>query len=126
MPLSAARGDEAAHEVDAERPRADEEAAAERERERRLRARLERPDALPRALDAAPDGAVEDAAAGDLEVGEARRVEDLGDSGSSGHPPGRRPAQQAMSCHELAPSEPSADCRVACSTSVARRPGRNG
>ena len=40
--------------------------------------RLERADALPRALDAAADGAVEDAAAGDLEVREAGAVEDLG------------------------------------------------
>ena len=50
-------GDEAAHEVAADRPRADEEAAAQRHRERRLRARLERADPLPRALDAAAHGA---------------------------------------------------------------------
>ena len=40
---------------------------------------LERADPLPRALDAAPDGRVEDAAAGDLEAGEAGRVEHLGE-----------------------------------------------
>ena len=79
MPFSAARGDEAAHEVAADGPRADEEAAAQRQSERRLRARLDRADALPRALDAAPHGRVEDAAAGDLEVGEPGAVEDLGE-----------------------------------------------
>ena len=79
MPLSAARRDEAAREVDADRARADEEATAQRHPERRLRARLERADPLPRALDAAPDGRVEDAAARDLEVREAGAVEDLGE-----------------------------------------------
>ena len=83
MPLSAARGDEAAGEVAADRARADEEAAAERQRERRLRARLQRADALPRALDAAADGRVEDAAARDLEVREAGAVEDLGEPSRS-------------------------------------------
>ncbi len=39
---------------------------------------LKRADPLPRALDAALDRAVEAAAAGDLEVGEAGAVEDLG------------------------------------------------
>ena len=72
-------GDEAADDVDADGPRADEEAAAERERERRLRPRLDRADPLPRALDAALDRAVEAASAGDLEIGEPGRVEDLGD-----------------------------------------------
>ena len=67
------RGDEAAHEVGADRPRADEEAAAERQPERRLRAGLERPDPLPGALDAAPHGRVEDTAARDLEVRRSRR-----------------------------------------------------
>ena len=76
-PVLGRRGHEAAHEVAVDRPRADEEAAAQREPERRLRARLERADPLPRALDAAPHGAVEDAAARDLEVGVAGAVEDL-------------------------------------------------
>ena len=61
-------------------PRADEEAAAERQRERRRRARLQRADALPRALDPAAHGAVEDAAARDLEVREAGAVEELGEA----------------------------------------------
>ena len=47
--------DEAADEVAADRPGADEEAAAQRERERRLRPRPERADPLPRALDPALD-----------------------------------------------------------------------
>ena len=66
-------GDEPPREVAVDRPRADEEAAAQGERERRRRARLQRADALPRALDAAAHGGVEDAAARDLEVGETRR-----------------------------------------------------
>ena len=57
-----------------------EEPAAERQAERRRRARVDRADALPRALDGEPDGRVEHAAAGDLEVREAGRVEDLGDA----------------------------------------------
>ena len=73
------RRDEAAREVGVDRTRADEEAAAEGEPERRLHARLQRADALPRALDAALDGPVEAAAAGDLEVGEPGAVEDLGE-----------------------------------------------
>ena len=72
-------GDEAADEVAADRARADEEAAAEREPERRRRPALERPDALPGALDAATHGGVEDAAAGDLEAREPRLVEHLGE-----------------------------------------------
>ena len=73
------RGDEAPHEVRADGARADEKAAAQREAERRRRPSLQRPDPLPRALDAAPDGRVEDPAAGDLEAGEACRVEHLGE-----------------------------------------------
>ena len=73
------RGDEAAHDVGADRPRADEEAPAHGERERRLRVRLQRADPLPRALDAAPHRRVERASARDLEVGEARGVEHLGE-----------------------------------------------
>ena len=72
--------DEAADDVAADRPRADEEAAAERDPERRRHARLDRADALPRALDAAPHGRVEDAAAGDLETREPGAVEDLRDA----------------------------------------------
>ena len=73
------RRDEAASEVRVDRPRADEEAAAQREPERRLHAGLERPDPLPRALDPALDGSVEAAAPGDLQVGKAGAVEDLGE-----------------------------------------------
>ena len=68
---------EAAREVAPHGARADKEAAAQRERERRRRAALEGADALPRALDAAPDRAVEDAAARDFQVGEASPVEEL-------------------------------------------------
>src|SRR5207253_4326939 len=71
---------EAAREVAADGARADEEAAADRECEWGLRARLQRADPLPRALDAAPHGVVEDAAAGDLEVRETGAVEDLGEA----------------------------------------------
>ena len=69
--------DEATGEIAADGARADEEPAAEGERQRRLRPALQRADALPRALDAAAHGAVEHAAAGDLEVGEPGLVEDL-------------------------------------------------
>ncbi len=71
------RSDEAAGEVGVDRTRADEEAAAQREPERRLDARLEGADPLPRALDAALDRRVEAAAARDLEVREAGLVQDL-------------------------------------------------
>ena len=54
-------GDEAANEVAADRARADEEAAAEREPERRRRPALERSDPLPRALDPATHCGVEHA-----------------------------------------------------------------
>ena len=77
--LGSAR-DEPAREVAADRTGADEESPAQGERERRLRPGLERADALPRALDATPDRVVEDAAAGDLQVREARPVEDLGEA----------------------------------------------
>src|SRR6202162_3706936 len=50
---------------------------AKGERERRARARLQRANPPPRALDAALDGAVEAAAARDLEIGKAGRVQDL-------------------------------------------------
>ena len=78
-PVLGRRRDETPHEVRADGARADEKAAAQSEPERRRRPSLQRPDALPRALDAAPDGRVEDAAAGDLEAGEAGRVEHLGE-----------------------------------------------
>ena len=85
-------GDEAAHEVGADGPRADQEAAAQRQAERRRRARLQRPDPLPGALDAAPDRGVEDAAARDLEQREAGAVEHLRDPEqlAGRHPPGER------------------------------------
>jgi hypothetical protein len=89
--LSRAR-DESPREIAADGPRADEKAAADCERERRLRARLECADALPRALDAATHRRVEDAAAGDLEVGEAGSVEELREAQQvrRGHEPGER------------------------------------
>src|SRR5207244_11703314 len=66
--------------------------AANCERERRLRPALQRPDPLPRALDATADRVVEDASAGDLEVGEPRAVEDLRQAKQVGrrHEPGKR------------------------------------
>ena len=73
------RGDEAPDEVGVDGPRADEEAAAQGEPERRARARLQRADPLPRALEPAPHRRVEAAAAGDLEVCEAGGVENLRD-----------------------------------------------
>ena len=77
-PALGGASDESPDEIAADGPRADEKAAAERHRERRLGAGLERANPLPRALDATLDGRVEAAAAGDLEVGESGRVEDLG------------------------------------------------
>ena len=76
-PVLGGARDEAADDVAADGPRADEEAAAERDAERRRDAPLDRADALPRALHAAPHGGVEDTAPGDLEAREARTVEDL-------------------------------------------------
>src|SRR5438034_3865489 len=58
-PALGGRGDEPAREISADRPRTDEESPAQRHREGRLRARLERPDPFPWALDATVDGAVE-------------------------------------------------------------------
>ena len=83
MPLAAALAMNRRTRSSPTRPRADEEAAAHREHERRLRPRLDRADALPGALDAAADGGVERAAARDLEVGVAGAVEDLGEPSSS-------------------------------------------
>src|SRR5205814_445206 len=74
------RRDETPDEVVVHRTRADEEAAAQREPERRLDARLQRANALPRALDAAADRALEAPAAGHLEVREAGFVENLGNA----------------------------------------------
>ena len=59
---------EARDDVGRHGPRADEEAAAKRDPERRRRARIDRPDPLPRALDAAADGRIERAAARHLEM----------------------------------------------------------
>ena len=108
MPFSAARGDEAAHEVRADGPRADEEAAAQRDAERRRRPCLQRPDPLPRALDAAPHRRVEDAAAGDLEAGEAGA---------------RRGPRRAASSSAVGTRPASGSCesrRIVVSTSAAR------
>src|SRR5205085_645179 len=66
-------------EIAADGARTDEEPAANGERQRGLRAGLEAADALPRALDTAPDRAVEGPAARDLEVRESRLVENLGE-----------------------------------------------
>ena len=99
------RRDEPAGELAVDGPRADEEAPAQREPERRLDPRLDRPDPLPRALHAAADRAVEDAAAGDLEVGESRSVEDLGEPEQLGRPHRSRervlPEQANRRVHEL-------------------------
>ena len=76
-PALRGRGDEAAGKVGRNGPRPDQEAASQRHRQRGLRTLVERPDPLPRALDTPPHGGVEDASAGDLEVGEPRAVEDL-------------------------------------------------
>ena len=77
-PALRSAGDETPGEVSAHRSRTDQEAPTEREPQRCRRAPLQRPDPLPGAFDAAADGAVEDAATGDLEVREARAVENLG------------------------------------------------
>ena len=87
------RGDEAAGEVGVDGPGADEKAAAQREPERRLDARLERADPLPRALDAPLDGRVEAAAARDLEIREAGLVEDLREPELLG---GRNPPRERL------------------------------
>ena len=81
--IDPARGrtlDEPAHELVRHRPGADEEPAANSKGERRLHARLDCADPLPWALDAPPDAGVEHAAARDLEIGEARLVENLGET----------------------------------------------
>ena len=91
---------EASREVTAHRTGADEKSSTKRHAERRLRPRLERADPLPRALDAAAHGRVEDPTARDLEVREAGAVEQLGQAEQVGgrHPPGQRLlAEQANS-----------------------------
>ncbi len=86
------RRDEPPRDIASYEPRADEEAPAHRERERRLGVRLQRADPLPGALDTATNGGVEDPAAGDLEVGEAGAVQDLGELEQRGgrHHAGKR------------------------------------
>ena len=71
--------DEPPDDVRRDRLRADEEAPAERDAERRRRPRVDRADPLPRALDAPAHRRVEHAAAGHLEAREPGLVEDLGD-----------------------------------------------
>ena len=68
---------EAPDELVGDGSRADEEAAAHREREGGLHPRLDAADPLPRAFDAAAHAGVEDAAARDLERGKSSAVEDL-------------------------------------------------
>ncbi len=85
--------DEAADEIGVGRSWADQEGAAQRHHERRPRARLERADALPGALDGAVDGAREAAAAGDLERGVAGAVEVLGEAQDAR---GRDPADERL------------------------------
>ncbi len=72
--------DEAADDVAGDRPRADEETTAQRDAQRRGHAPLDRADPLPRALDAATHGGIEDPSAGHLETREAGLVEDLRDA----------------------------------------------
>ncbi len=66
---------EAADEIPRDGTPAHEEPAAKRHAERRLAARADGADALPRALHPAPHGAVEAAAAGDLQAREAGLVQ---------------------------------------------------
>ncbi len=77
-PVLGSAGDETADDVTRHRPRADEEASAERDPERRRHARLDRANPLPRALDPTPNRGIEDAAARDLEAREPGLVESLG------------------------------------------------
>jgi hypothetical protein len=85
--------DEALDDVGRDGLRADEEAPAERDAERRRRARVDRADPLPGALDPSADRRVEHTAAGDLEACEPRLVEDLGDPQDL---PGRDPARERL------------------------------
>ncbi len=74
--LGSAR-DEPAREVSPDGTRANEEAPAQRKRKRRFRPRLERADPLPRALDTAANGGVEDAPTRDLQVRKTGSIEEL-------------------------------------------------
>ena len=71
--------DEPRDDVRGHGSRPDEEAAAQRDPERCRRARVDRPDPLPRALEPSAHRRLERAAAGNLEVREACAVEDLRD-----------------------------------------------
>ncbi len=92
MPFSAAQATKRRTMSGDDRLRADEEPSAQREPERRRRARVDRADPLPRALDASAHRRVEDAAARDLEAGEPGAVEDLRDAEhfAGGDAPGER------------------------------------
>ena len=79
-PVLGSARDEAAHDVRRDGLRADEEPATKCDAERRRRARVDRADPLPRALDAPAHRCVEHAAARDLEAGEAGAVEDPRDA----------------------------------------------
>ena len=83
---------EAAREVTAHRTRADEKSPTERHAERRLRPRLERADPLPRALDPAAHGRVEDPTARDLEVRETQRRRAARRAGAGRRSASARPA----------------------------------
>ena len=100
--------DEAAHEVGADGARADEEAAAQRQPERRRRARLQRADPLPRALDAAADGRVEDAAAGDLQ--DAKPAASSTSAIRSSSPVGTRPASGSCDSRRIVVSMSRGTC----------------
>ena len=102
--------DEAANQVLLDRLRADEEPAAQRHAERRVRgAAAQIADALPGALDAALHRAVEAATAGHLKHVEARGIEQLADLKleRGGHTAGdlllRENAQRGVdeTCHQL-------------------------
>jgi len=74
--LSSARY-ETAGEIAAHGARTDEEAAAQRKCQRRLRPGLQSADPLPRALDTAANGSVEHAPARNLQVRKTGSVEEL-------------------------------------------------
>ena len=112
-------------------PRADEEAAAQRQSERCRRPGLERANALPRALDASPHRRVEHAAARDLEAGEAGLVQHLGDPEQL---PGRDLPRERLlreqadsgvdqARHEREPTElPREETLCSCNTTVTLAP----
>ena len=116
-PVLRRAGDEAADDVGRDRLGADEEAPAQRDPERCRRARVDRADPLPGALDAAPHGGVEHAAARHLEAREPRAVEDLGDPQhlARRHPPGERLLREQADRGVDEPAarrEPTAACGV--------------